>query len=58
MATASAPERMSALPVKSSRAVAYAAMAARTIEISVAMPAMPIELISAARKVSSEKTTS
>ena len=33
-------------------------MAASTIEISVAIPAMPIELISAAMKVSSEKTTS
>jgi hypothetical protein len=33
-------------------------MAARMIEMRVAIPAMPSELISAARKVSSEKTTS
>jgi hypothetical protein len=58
MATASAPERISALPVKSSLAVAYAAIAASTIEITVAIPAMPIELISAAMNVSSENTTS
>jgi hypothetical protein len=49
---------MSALPVKLSREVAYAAIAASTIEISVAIEAMPIELTSARRNVSSEKITS
>ncbi len=58
MATASAPDRITVLPLKSSREVAYAASAASTIEMRVAIMAMPIELISAARKVSSEKMTS
>ncbi len=49
MAIASAPARTSALPGKLSRAIAYAANAARTIAIVVAIRAMPIELMSGAR---------
>ncbi len=38
--------------------MAYAAIAARTIEMIVAIAAMPIEFTSARRNVSSEKITS
>ena len=49
MAIASAPARTSALPGKSRRAMAYAANAASTIAIVVAISAIPIELMRGAR---------
>ncbi len=58
IATASAPERITALPLKSRREVAYAHIAASTIEISVAIGAMPIEFSSGRRKMSPLKMTS
>src|SRR3954470_16072447 len=47
IATASEPDRMIVFPAKSSRDSAYAAIDASTTAISVAISAMPIELISA-----------
>ena len=47
---ASAPARIAALPGKSSRVMAYAAIDAKASAISVVISAMPIELRSAAVK--------
>ena len=50
MATPSAVDRISRLPGKSSRAIAYAANMARMHEMNVAIRQMPNEFRSAGRK--------